>query len=269
VRTLAHRSCPRVRWPTTVRCPAIVMVHVVRLSRAHISETKRVKHMVSKELKQESRLPDLESAIGFVIRSMVLPFWVFPGWDFAHSDRNWPFGLVNVVNGSVGTVTSRHHTGHRGGPAIVTSHIGWYLVLLCVHVCFCNSSVSKIAPQLPVDQIRPGVLFMAVSARGDHSYRGVVLTVEGRKVCSLSGCFLQQICSLHPRKSWDLSVMFSIALFVPSVLWRCWLGVRKGIRLVKNLGGFVGGGTVSPVGVAPTRTVGASASIISLSSPAP
>jgi len=34
----------------------------------------------------------------------------------------FPVGLVNVVNGSVGTVTSRHHTGHRGGPAIVTSH---------------------------------------------------------------------------------------------------------------------------------------------------
>jgi len=45
-----------------------------------------------------------------------------------HSDRNGPVGLVNVVNGSVGTVTSRHHTGHRGGPAIVTSHNGRYLV---------------------------------------------------------------------------------------------------------------------------------------------
>jgi len=42
---------------------------------------------------------------------------------------------------------------------------------------------------------------------------------------------------------------------VPSVLWRCWLGGRKGIRPVKNLGGCVGGGTVSPVGVVPTRTV--------------
>jgi len=28
----------------------------------------------------------------------------------------------------VGTVTSRHHTGHRGVPATVTSHNGRYLV---------------------------------------------------------------------------------------------------------------------------------------------
>jgi len=40
------------------------------------------------------------------------------------------------------------------------------------------------------------------------------------------------------------------------------LGGRKGIRPVKNLGGCGSGGAVSPVGVAPTRTVGASASII-------
>jgi len=40
------------------------------------------------------------------------------------------------------------------------------------------------------------------------------------------------------------------------------LGGRKGIRPAKNLGGCGGGGAVSPVGVAPTRTVGASASII-------
>jgi len=40
------------------------------------------------------------------------------------------------------------------------------------------------------------------------------------------------------------------------------LSGRKGIRPVKNLGGSGGGGAVSPVGVAPTRTVGTSASII-------
>jgi len=39
------------------------------------------------------------------------------------------------------------------------------------------------------------------------------------------------------------------------------LGGRKGIRPVKNLGGLWGRGAVSPVGVAPTRTVGASASM--------
>jgi len=40
------------------------------------------------------------------------------------------------------------------------------------------------------------------------------------------------------------------------------LGGRKGIRPVKNLGDCEVGGAVSPVGVAPTRTVGTSASII-------
>jgi len=54
--------------------------------------------------------------------------WVFLGWHFAHSDRNGLVGLVNVVNGSVGTVTSQHHTGHCGGPAIATSNKGRYLV---------------------------------------------------------------------------------------------------------------------------------------------
>jgi len=43
------------------------------------------------------------------------------------------------------------------------------------------------------------------------------------------------------------------------------LGSRKGIRPVKNLGGVVGvRGAIRPVGVVPTRTVGASASIILL-----
>jgi len=40
------------------------------------------------------------------------------------------------------------------------------------------------------------------------------------------------------------------------------LGGRKGIRLVKNMGGCGCGGVISPDGVAPTRTAGASASII-------
>jgi len=64
-----------------------------------------------------------------VIGSTVTPCWVFPGWHFAHSDRNGPVGLVNVVNGSVGTVTGRHHTGQLGGPTVITSHNGRYLVI--------------------------------------------------------------------------------------------------------------------------------------------
>jgi len=42
---------------------------------------------------------------------------------------------VSVVNGSVGTVTSRHHTRHCGGPAIVTSHHGRYLVFCLLFCC--------------------------------------------------------------------------------------------------------------------------------------
>jgi len=61
--------------------------------------------------------------------SEVPSFWVFPGWHFAHSDSNGPVGLVN---GSVGKVTSRHHTGHYGGLAIITSHSGRYLLLIAL-----------------------------------------------------------------------------------------------------------------------------------------
>jgi len=45
-----------------------------------------------------------------------------------HSDSNGPVGLVNVVNGSAATVTSRHHTGHHFGSAAVVSHNGQSLV---------------------------------------------------------------------------------------------------------------------------------------------
>jgi len=64
----------------------------------------------------------------FAIGSTVPPFWVFQGWHFAHSNRNGPVGLVIVVNGSVGTITSRHHTGHRGRPTIpITDDIFYVL----------------------------------------------------------------------------------------------------------------------------------------------
>jgi len=48
---------------------------------------------------------------------------------------------------------------------------------------------------------------------------------------------------------------------VPSVLWHCWLGGRKGIRPVKNMGGWWRWALVSPDGVAPSRMVGVSASV--------
>jgi len=77
--------------------PPIVMVCIVYLSirpslclsHANISETKRDRKLI-----QETGLSDSESAIRFIVGSMVPPFGVFPGWHFAHSDRNGPVGLA-------------------------------------------------------------------------------------------------------------------------------------------------------------------------------
>ena len=49
-------------------------------------------------------------------------------------------------------------------------------------------------------------------------------------------------------------------LDLPSVLWRCWLGGRKGIRPVKNMEGWWRWALVSPDGVAPSWVVGVFAS---------
>jgi len=75
--------------------------------------------------REPSLLPNSESAIRFTIGSTVLPFWVFPGWHFAHSERN---GAVGLVNGSVGTVTSLDTR-----PAL--------MVLLCTS---CTSSYAQL-----------------------------------------------------------------------------------------------------------------------------
>jgi len=80
-----------ISWPATMWGPAIAMVRVVhpsvRLSHDNFSETKRDRHMVTRKLEFETELPDLESAIRFAIGSTVPPFWVFPGWHCAHSDK--------------------------------------------------------------------------------------------------------------------------------------------------------------------------------------
>jgi len=56
-------------------------------------------------------------------------------------------------------------------------------------------------------------------------------------------------------------VCLYIVVVLPSVLWCCWLGGRKGIRPVKNMGGWWRWTLVSPDGVAPSRMVGVSASV--------
>jgi len=50
-------------------------------------------------------------------------------------------------------------------------------------------------------------------------------------------------------------------LMLPSVLWHCWLGSRKGIRPVKNMAGWWRWTLVSPDGVAPSWMVDVSASV--------
>jgi len=51
----------------------------------------------------------------------------------------------------------------------------------------------------------------------------------------------------------------SSTVTLPSVLWHCWLGCRKGIWPVKN--GMWRWALVSPDGVVPSRMVGVSASV--------
>jgi len=48
---------------------------------------------------------------------------------------------------------------------------------------------------------------------------------------------------------------------LPSVLWHCWLGSRKGIRPIKNMGGGWRWALVSPDGVVPSRMVSVSVSV--------
>jgi len=59
-----------------------------------------------------------------------------------------------------------------------------------------------------------------------------------------------------------LVICYTVVGFVlPSVLWHCWLGGRKGIRPVKNMGGWWRWALVSPDGVAPSQMVSVSVSV--------
>jgi len=136
VYTMRHHTVSRSMrcygWLATMCGPAIVMVRVVRMSvtSEYLRNSARWTYRY-----YETRIGNLASRCKICHhirdRKYVPPFWVFPDWHFSHSDRNGPVGIVNVVNGSVGTVTSRHHNGHRGGPVIVTYHNGRHLVGPC------------------------------------------------------------------------------------------------------------------------------------------
>jgi len=148
--------------------------------------------------------------IRFAIGSTVLPFWVLLGWHFVHSDRNGPVWLVNVVNGSVETVTSRHHTGHRGGPAIVTSHNGRYLVKTGVRNFFTTgvsmkSVTKRVSYFLPCLQaqcrttlrrarvsVQDYQLDVDMARRRIHQHHMVQWIVDG----VLKGITPQQVCDI-------------------------------------------------------------------------
>jgi len=80
--------------------------------------------------------------------------------------------------------------------------------------------------------------------------------------------FLQNLLKPTDRKHFETVTTLSIchyfmtveSPYLPSVLWHCWLGGRKGIRPVKN-GGWWWWTLVSLDGVAPSRMVGVSASV--------
>ena len=71
------------------------------------------------------------------------------------------------------------------------------------------------------------------------------------------------VCIFTRQRSWSFAEYwkhFVARLLLPSVLWHCWLGGRKGIRSVKN-GGWWRWALVSSAGVAPSRMVSVSASV--------
>ena len=74
--------------------------------------------------------------------------------------------------------------------------------------------------------------FLVVMFLEDEPSAAVATRVHSRRI--LSHNTLDICSSLHWHKSVE-NIQFNIVFFpIPSVLWRCWLGGRKGIRPVKN-----------------------------------
>ena len=135
--------------------------------------------------------------VELVVRQLLKPVWwclydlsdVIYDWCCVWRVGVWKCWCVwHVGVGRVGVCDMlfvwRVGVGHV---ACVTCWCVWHVCVCDMLVC--NSSLGKVAPHLSVDQIRPGVLFMAPTTRGDNFYRGVVLGVEGRRVCGSSFLF--------------------------------------------------------------------------------
>jgi len=77
----------------------------------------------------------------------------------------------------------------------------------------------------------------------NHVARYSVITTHAHYFCclfSVKFCYCSRCSTLYDAKCCSISVYFFTfyrVTLMPSVLWRCWLGGRKGIRPVKKLSG--------------------------------
>ena len=114
----------------------------------------------------------------------------------------------------------------------------WYLLVVstCVEVethCLCLLTCAFSVSTLLVGRQEEHLVWKKLSDGGV----GVVICLEWGADC----LHMVQLMSLHPRTASSLASFKSrlVLLLLLSVLWRCWLGGRKGIRPVKKLSGGV------------------------------
>jgi len=80
-----------------------------------------------------------------------------------------------------------NHTGHRGGPAIVTSHDGRYIVLIVISLLFLLSVVK-------LSEMRPaGIGVNAAGAAGVAPLQTPPLAAYGASILASSALDLQKI----------------------------------------------------------------------------
>jgi len=96
----------------------------------------------------------------------------------------------------------------------------------------------------PVSE-KPTLSVCVWTVSGGHSMGGALAFHFGYRFCTdLAGvfalsAFLSEKSSVYGVSSFAFCSVILSFLYFPSVLWRCWLGSRKGIRPVKKLSGRV------------------------------